>query len=210
MQVDLGLTSDSGERFALWAILHTLGSSPDLDAVSQDPSRARRRPQFHGLAGAQQPAAASHPRRHRDPAERRISANWRGRCCARHHAHIGPSSDGSLSAAASDSAPAPSAIVRDFSAIRRIGSAVRFSVTVIAPSVTGRYPLPYCSVTLFPPATVDEASPASRRTFCGPPLRSDERGARRLRLRAEYLRIRPLRFDCVPMPVISPPPLSRK
>jgi len=30
MQVDLGLTSDRGERFALWAILHTLGSAPDL------------------------------------------------------------------------------------------------------------------------------------------------------------------------------------
>jgi len=37
MQVDLGLTSDRGERFALWAILHTLGSSPDLEAVFKDP-----------------------------------------------------------------------------------------------------------------------------------------------------------------------------
>ena len=37
MQVDLGLTSDRGERFALWAILHTLGSAPDLDAVFKDP-----------------------------------------------------------------------------------------------------------------------------------------------------------------------------
>ena len=33
MQVDLGLTKDRGERFALWALLQTLGSSPDLDAV---------------------------------------------------------------------------------------------------------------------------------------------------------------------------------
>lgn len=33
MKVDLGLTRDRGERFALWALLHTLGSSPDLDAV---------------------------------------------------------------------------------------------------------------------------------------------------------------------------------
>jgi len=33
MKVDLGLTRDPGERFALWALLHTLGSAPDLDAV---------------------------------------------------------------------------------------------------------------------------------------------------------------------------------
>jgi hypothetical protein len=31
MKVDLGLTKDRGERFALWALLHTLGSAPDLD-----------------------------------------------------------------------------------------------------------------------------------------------------------------------------------
>ena len=37
MLVDLGLTKDRGERFALWALLHTLGSSPDLDAVFKDP-----------------------------------------------------------------------------------------------------------------------------------------------------------------------------
>ena len=33
MKVDLGLTKDRGERFALWAILFTLGSAPDLDVV---------------------------------------------------------------------------------------------------------------------------------------------------------------------------------
>lgn len=33
MKVDLGLTKDLGERFALWALLHTLGSAPDLDVV---------------------------------------------------------------------------------------------------------------------------------------------------------------------------------
>jgi len=33
MQVDLGLTQDRGERFALWALLHTLGSAPDLDVA---------------------------------------------------------------------------------------------------------------------------------------------------------------------------------
>ena len=33
MKVDLGLTTDRGERFALWTLLHTLDSAPDLDAV---------------------------------------------------------------------------------------------------------------------------------------------------------------------------------
>ena len=33
MKVDLGLTKDRGERFALWALLHTLGSAPDLDVL---------------------------------------------------------------------------------------------------------------------------------------------------------------------------------
>jgi len=33
MKVDLGLTRDRGERFALWTLLYTLGSAPDLDVV---------------------------------------------------------------------------------------------------------------------------------------------------------------------------------
>ena len=33
MLVDLGLTKDRGERFALWALLHVLGSAPDLDVA---------------------------------------------------------------------------------------------------------------------------------------------------------------------------------
>jgi hypothetical protein len=37
MLVDLGLAKDRGERFALWTLLHTLGASPDLDAVFKDP-----------------------------------------------------------------------------------------------------------------------------------------------------------------------------
>ena len=36
MKVDLGLTKDRGERFALWALLHTLGSAPDLDVVFEN------------------------------------------------------------------------------------------------------------------------------------------------------------------------------
>lgn len=37
MLVDLGLTKDRNERFALWALLHTLGAAPDLDAVFKAP-----------------------------------------------------------------------------------------------------------------------------------------------------------------------------
>ena len=33
LRVDLGLTSDRGERFALWALLFTLGAAPDLDVA---------------------------------------------------------------------------------------------------------------------------------------------------------------------------------
>lgn len=33
MQVDLGLTKDRAERFALWALLHIIGSAPDLAVV---------------------------------------------------------------------------------------------------------------------------------------------------------------------------------
>lgn len=36
MRVDLGLTKDRGERFALWALLHTLGSAPDLDVAFEN------------------------------------------------------------------------------------------------------------------------------------------------------------------------------
>ena len=36
MLVDLGLARDRGERFALWALLHILGASPDLEAVFKD------------------------------------------------------------------------------------------------------------------------------------------------------------------------------
>ena len=44
MKVDLGLTQDRGQRFALWALLQTLGSAPDLDVAfesAQDREAAR-------------------------------------------------------------------------------------------------------------------------------------------------------------------------
>jgi hypothetical protein len=36
MRVDLGLESDRGNRFALWALLHMLGAAPDLDIAFPD------------------------------------------------------------------------------------------------------------------------------------------------------------------------------
>lgn len=43
-RVDLGLEKDRGKRFALWALLHMLGSAPDLDVAfesEQDRDAAR-------------------------------------------------------------------------------------------------------------------------------------------------------------------------
>lgn len=37
MRVDLGLETDRGRRFALWALLHMLGSAPDLEIAFADP-----------------------------------------------------------------------------------------------------------------------------------------------------------------------------
>ncbi|HEX8062187.1 MAG TPA: hypothetical protein VF535_03135 [Allosphingosinicella sp.] len=36
MRVDLGLETDRGNRFALWALLHMLGAAPDLDVAFPD------------------------------------------------------------------------------------------------------------------------------------------------------------------------------
>lgn len=38
MQVELGLETDRGNRFALWSILYMLNASPDLDVAFKDPS----------------------------------------------------------------------------------------------------------------------------------------------------------------------------
>lgn len=55
MKVDLGLTRDRGERFALWALLHVLGSAPDLDVVfktEEDREAARNFMDLvHGASG---------------------------------------------------------------------------------------------------------------------------------------------------------------
>ena len=36
MKVDLGLETDRARRFALWALLFTLGEAPDLDVAFED------------------------------------------------------------------------------------------------------------------------------------------------------------------------------
>ena len=36
MRVDLGLETDRGRRFALWALLHMFDAAPDLDVVFKD------------------------------------------------------------------------------------------------------------------------------------------------------------------------------
>tara|TARA_R110000772_G_scaffold41357_10_gene96045 strand:+ start:2614 stop:2874 length:261 start_codon:yes stop_codon:yes gene_type:complete len=36
MRVDFGLETDSGRRFALWAVMYMLGTSLDLDSAFED------------------------------------------------------------------------------------------------------------------------------------------------------------------------------
>jgi len=36
MGVDLGLEKDRGRRFALWALMHMLGTAPDLDVAFKE------------------------------------------------------------------------------------------------------------------------------------------------------------------------------
>ena len=38
IQVDFWLATDRGHRFALWALLHMLGSAPDLDVAFKEAS----------------------------------------------------------------------------------------------------------------------------------------------------------------------------
>ena len=49
MLVDLGLATDQGERFALWALLFTLGAAPELDAVFKDPKEREAARNFMNL-----------------------------------------------------------------------------------------------------------------------------------------------------------------
>jgi hypothetical protein len=38
MAVDFGLEKDRSRRFALWTMMHMLGSAPDLDVAFADPA----------------------------------------------------------------------------------------------------------------------------------------------------------------------------
>jgi hypothetical protein len=50
MTVDLGLETDRGNRFALWALLHMLGSAPDLEIALPDPRDREAARNFMDLA----------------------------------------------------------------------------------------------------------------------------------------------------------------
>lgn len=50
MQVDLGLDKDRGRRFALWALMHMLGSAPDLDVAFEDEEDREAARNFMDLA----------------------------------------------------------------------------------------------------------------------------------------------------------------
>ena len=50
MRVDLGLAKDPGQRFGLWAVLHMLGSAPDLDVAFKDESEREAARNFMDMA----------------------------------------------------------------------------------------------------------------------------------------------------------------
>jgi hypothetical protein len=50
MRVDLGLETDRGRRFALWALMHMLGHAPDLDVAFKDPADRDAARNFMDLA----------------------------------------------------------------------------------------------------------------------------------------------------------------
>ena len=51
-RVDLGLEQDRGRRFALWALLHMLGSAPDLDVAFEDEADREAARNFMDLLAA--------------------------------------------------------------------------------------------------------------------------------------------------------------
>lgn len=53
-RVDLGLEQDRGKRFALWSLLHILGSAPDLDAAFEEESDRDAARNFMDLLAASQ------------------------------------------------------------------------------------------------------------------------------------------------------------
>lgn len=54
IRVDLGLETDRNRRFALWALLHILGSAPDLDVTFADAADRDAARNFMDLLAADQ------------------------------------------------------------------------------------------------------------------------------------------------------------
>ena len=52
IQVDFALEMDRGKRFALWALLHLLGSAPDLDVAFKDEKDQNAARNFMNLLAA--------------------------------------------------------------------------------------------------------------------------------------------------------------
>ena len=57
MQVDLGLESDPGRRFALWSLLHMLDAAPDLDVAFEDADERNAARAFMEMMEKAQPRA---------------------------------------------------------------------------------------------------------------------------------------------------------
>ena len=55
MQVDFGLETDQGRRFALWAMLHMLGAAPDLDVAFKTESERNLARDFMDMIAAAEP-----------------------------------------------------------------------------------------------------------------------------------------------------------
>ncbi|WP_298167355.1 hypothetical protein [Novosphingobium sp.] len=51
LSVDFGLETDPARRFALWALMHILGSAPDLDIAFKDPAERDAARNFMDLYG---------------------------------------------------------------------------------------------------------------------------------------------------------------
>lgn len=52
IEVDFALETDRGNRFALWALLHLLGSAPDLDVAFKEESDRNAARNFMDLLAA--------------------------------------------------------------------------------------------------------------------------------------------------------------
>ncbi len=53
MQVDLGMTRDRKQRFALWSLLYTLAAAPELDAAFDDETDREAARNFMDLLASQ-------------------------------------------------------------------------------------------------------------------------------------------------------------